>query len=152
MKQKVKCKIKTVLFAIIFVSALSWFYPAWKLMFSKFDPWYLSINAVLLFAIYHSSTKMFKNAFASGWIEFQEEKKMLSFNLNSKESAENLIRLCEKYHDDMEVDIIHGRQTVDGCSLMGVISLLGNFVTVNPHSEEKELIQKFADELERIKC
>lgn len=74
MKQKVKCKIKTVLFAIIFVSVLNWFYPAWKLMFSKFDPWYLSINAVLLFAIYHSLTKMFKNAFASGWIEFQEEK------------------------------------------------------------------------------
>ena len=77
---------------------------------------------------------------------------MLSFNLNSKESAESLIRLCEKYHDSMEVDIIHGRQTVDGCSLMGVISLLGNFVTVYPHSEDRELIQKFADELEMIKC
>lgn len=77
---------------------------------------------------------------------------MLSFNLNSKESAENLIRLCEKYHDSMEVDIIHGRQTVDGCSLMGVISLLGNFVTVRPNCEDKKLIQKFSDELEMIKC
>lgn len=75
MNQKTKCKIKTVLFAIIFVSSLSWFYPAWKLMFSKFDSWYLSINTVLLFAIYHSSTKMFKNAFSAGWIEFLEEKK-----------------------------------------------------------------------------
>ena len=77
---------------------------------------------------------------------------MLSFNLNSKESAENLIRLCEKYHDDMEVDIIHGRQIVDGCSLMGVISLLGNFVTVRPNCEDEEMIQKFSDELEGIKC
>lgn len=77
---------------------------------------------------------------------------MLSFNLNSKESAENLIRLCEKYHDEMEVDVVHGRQTVDGCSLMGVISLLGNFVTVRPNCEDEELIQKFSDELERIKC
>lgn len=77
---------------------------------------------------------------------------MLSFNLNSKESAENLIRLCEKYHDDMEVDIVHSRQTVDGCSLMGVISLLGNFVTVRPNCEDDEMIQKFADELEEIKC
>ena len=77
---------------------------------------------------------------------------MLSFNLNSKESAEKLIRLCEKYHDDMEVDIVHSRQAVDGCSIMGVISLLGHFVTVNPHSEDKELIQKFSDELEMIKC
>lgn len=79
-------------------------------------------------------------------------RKMLSFNLNSKESAENLIRLCEKYHDSMEVDVVHGRQTVDGCSLMGVISLLGNFVTVRPNCEDKELILKFADELEAIKC
>lgn len=77
---------------------------------------------------------------------------MLSFNLNSKESAENLIRLCEKYHDSMEVDIIHGRQTVDGCSLMGVISLLGHFVTVYPRSEDNEILQKFSDDLERIKC
>lgn len=77
---------------------------------------------------------------------------MLSFNLNSKESAESLIRLCEKYHDSIEVDIIHGRQTVDGCSLMGVISLLGNFVTIRPNCEDEKLIQKFADELERIKC
>lgn len=77
---------------------------------------------------------------------------MLNFNLNSKESAENLIRLCEKYHDSMEVDIIHGRQTVDGCSLMGVISLLVHFVTVRPNCEDEKLILRFADDLERIKC
>lgn len=77
---------------------------------------------------------------------------MLSFNLNSKESAEKLIRLCEKYHDSMEVDIVHSRQTVDGCSLMGVISLLGHFVTVRPNCEDEDMIQKFSDELEMIKC
>ena len=77
---------------------------------------------------------------------------MLNYNIDSVQSAEKLIRLCEKYHGDMEIDIIHGRQTVDGCSLMGVISLLGHFVTVRPNCEDAEMIQQFADELERIKC
>ena len=34
---------------------------------------------------------------------------MLSFNLNSKKSAEDLIKLCEKYRDDVEVEVIHGK-------------------------------------------
>lgn len=76
---------------------------------------------------------------------------MLSFNLNSKESAENLIRLCEKYHDDMEVDVICGRQTVDGRSLLGVISLIGHFVTVKPQTDDKSIVERFGEDLERIK-
>ena len=77
---------------------------------------------------------------------------MLSFNLNSKESAEKLIRLCEKYRDDAEVDVICGRQTVDGRSLLGVISLIGHFVTVKPNGKDENAVQRFSDELERIKC
>lgn len=76
---------------------------------------------------------------------------MLSFNLNSKESAENLIRLCEKYHDSMEVDVICGRQTVDGRSLLGVISLIGHFVTVKPQTDDKSIVERFGEDLERIK-
>lgn len=79
---------------------------------------------------------------------------MLNYNLDSVQSAERLIRLCEKYRDDigLDIDIIHGRQTVDGCSLLGVISLIGRFVTVVPNTTDKEMLQKFAEELERIKC
>ena len=76
---------------------------------------------------------------------------MLSFNLDSKESAEKLIRLCEKYRDDVEVDVICGRQTVDGRSLLGVISLIGHFVTVKPNGKDENAVQRFAEELERIK-
>lgn len=79
---------------------------------------------------------------------------MLNYNLDSVQSAERLIRLCEKYRDDigLDIDIIHGRQTVDGCSLLGVTSLIGRFVTVVPNTTDKEMLQKFAEELERIKC
>mgnify|MGYP001856867900 CR=1 FL=1 len=77
---------------------------------------------------------------------------MLSFNLDSKESAEKLIRLCEKYRDDVEVDVICGRQTVDGRSLLGVISLIGHFVTVKPNGKDENAVQRFSKELERLKC
>lgn len=78
---------------------------------------------------------------------------MLSFNIDSKESAEKLIRLCEEYRDDigLDIDIIHGRQTVDGCSLLGVTSLIGKFVSVVPVGRNEDAIQRFSEELERIK-
>ena len=76
---------------------------------------------------------------------------MLSFNIDSKESAEKLIRLCEKYRDDTETDVICGRQTVDGRSLLGVISLIGHFVTVKPQTDDKSVVERFSEDLERIK-
>ena len=76
---------------------------------------------------------------------------MLSFNIDSKESAEKLIRLCEKYRDDTEVDVICGRQTVDGRSLLGVMSLIGHFVTVKPETDNEDVINKFSDDLEGMK-
>ena len=77
---------------------------------------------------------------------------MLSFNLNSKKSAEDLIKICEKYRDDVEVEVIHGNQTVNGCSLLGVFSLIGNFVGIKADSRDESAVQRFAEELERIKC
>lgn len=76
---------------------------------------------------------------------------MLSFNLNSKKSAEDLIKLCEKYRDDVEVEVIHGNQTVNGCSLLGVFSLIGNFVGIKPDSRDEDAVQRFAEELEMMK-
>ena len=78
---------------------------------------------------------------------------MLNYNLDSVQSAERLIRLCEKYRDDigLDIDIIHGRQTVDGCSLLGVFSLIGNFVGIKPDSRDERAVKRFAEELERIK-
>lgn len=76
---------------------------------------------------------------------------MLSFNIDSRESAEKLIHLCEKYRDDTEVDVICGRQTVDGRSLLGVMSLIGHFVTVRPVTNDSDVAERFSEELEGIK-
>lgn len=78
---------------------------------------------------------------------------MLNFNLDSVESANKLIRLCEKCRDEMEmdIDVTHGRQTVDGRSLLGVMSLIGHFVTVRPVTNDSDVAERFSEELERIK-
>ena len=78
---------------------------------------------------------------------------MLNYNLDSVQSAEKLVRLCEKYRDEMEldIDVIYGRQTVDGCSLLGVTSLIGHFVTIKPVEKDRKKIKSFSEELEKIK-
>lgn len=76
---------------------------------------------------------------------------MLNYNIDSVQSAEKLIRLCEKYRDDTEVDVSYGGQTVDGRSLLGVMSLIGHFVTVKPQTDDKSIAERFSEDLERIK-
>lgn len=76
---------------------------------------------------------------------------MLNYNLASCEAASKLIRLCEAYKNKMEVDVIHGRYVIDGCSLLGVHSLISNIISLDPQTDNKELLQQFSNDLENIK-
>ncbi len=40
---------------------------------------------------------------------------------------------------------------VGDCSLLGVYSLIGNIVGVNPQTDDKNLLSEFGEELEKIK-
>ena len=75
LKQKSACKIKTVLFAIVFAASLYFFNFVVRCILDTYDIWFAVMEIPILFALCNSSTKMFKNAFAAGWIEFQEENK-----------------------------------------------------------------------------
>ena len=74
MKRKIVCKIKTVLFAILFCVSLSFLDASLRLLFMQSDIWYLSILFVSAFCLFHSAPKMFKNALLAGFIEFDEDK------------------------------------------------------------------------------
>lgn len=74
MKQKTKCKTKTVLFAILFFISLIFLDSSIRLLFTQNDLWYLSTLILSGFCLFHSAPKMFKNAMLAGRIEFQEEK------------------------------------------------------------------------------
>lgn len=76
---------------------------------------------------------------------------MLNFNIDSCEAATRLIRLCEKYHGEMEIDVIHGRYIIDGCSTLGVHSLIGHIVTIEPHTDDNFLLQQFAKDLQNCR-
>lgn len=76
---------------------------------------------------------------------------MLSFNIDSRESAVKLIHLCEKYRDNTEIDVIYGRYIIDGCSMLGVHSLIGHTVTLDLQTDDKFIVDRFREELERIK-
>lgn len=75
---------------------------------------------------------------------------MLSYNINSIESAAKLIHLCEKYHDRVDVDVIYGRYIIDGCSMLGVHSLIGNIVSLELQTDNKEIMNQFKKDLEEI--
>ena len=76
---------------------------------------------------------------------------MLSFNIDSCESAIKLIHLCERYRNQMDIDVIHGRYVIDGCSMLGVHSLIGHTVSLEPQTDDNALLERFGENLERIK-
>lgn len=76
---------------------------------------------------------------------------MLSYNIDSIESAEKLLRMCERYKDLMDIDIICGRYIIDAYSMLGVRSLIGHMVSVDPQTDNKNLVERFRKDLEKIK-
>lgn len=75
---------------------------------------------------------------------------MIFLKLDSLETANGLSKVCDKYKEDMDVNIIYGRQIIDGRSVLGVVSLLGNIVKVEPITYCKNTIDEFYSEIEKI--
>ena len=76
---------------------------------------------------------------------------MFYIKLNTLDVVNKFVRICERYKDEMDIDVLCGRYTVDGASYLGVMSLIGNVVEVKPISNNDELINKLFEELELIK-
>lgn len=66
---------------------------------------------------------------------------MLSCRLNSIDDAKKLVNLCMQYGED--IDVIHRRQVIDGKSLLGIISLVGNQVSIEMITDNKETEVEF---------
>lgn len=75
---------------------------------------------------------------------------MISYNLDSIEKAKKLVSICEKYKDEFDVDVIHGKQIIDGTSILGVISLIGHIVSINISSRCNEKFMRFKNDIERV--
>lgn len=77
---------------------------------------------------------------------------MWTIDLDGIEKCRKLSDLCEKYKYNTEVDVSHSRYLIDGCSFLGVLSLLFNRVglIVRHKHERSEAAHRFEEELEKI--
>lgn len=76
---------------------------------------------------------------------------MFYIKLSTLEVINNLVRICDRYKDKMDIDMLYGRYTVNAASYLGVMSLMGNIVEIKPISDDEVLIKELLDELETIK-
>lgn len=75
---------------------------------------------------------------------------MLYIQIDSLDTVNKLCSLCDRHRDDFYVDLVHGRQIIDGCSIIGVTSLVGKIVNVKPITEDENNLEKFYDEIIQI--
>ena len=73
---------------------------------------------------------------------------MTAFKIETLTDAQNLVNICTKY--PFNIDIIYSTQTVDGKSILGVSSLLGNYVSVIPITDDKDAVIKFENDIKPI--
>ena len=60
---------------------------------------------------------------------------MIFIKIDSLETVNKLVSICNEYKSRAYVDVIYGRYTVDGCSVLGVASLMGNIVRVKTNPD-----------------
>lgn len=67
------------------------------------------------------------------------------YYLGTYEDVEELVCICRRYAED--IDIIRGHYVVDGKSLLGVMSFIGQYVEIKVNTENKEVAEKLRNEL-----
>lgn len=74
-----------------------------------------------------------------------------SLTLNSPELVNDLCNLCDRYKNKFDVDIVCGRYSVDGNSVLGVLQLFGRTVTVMPLVCENDDLESVYEFLEGVR-
>ena len=75
---------------------------------------------------------------------------MWKINLDSVQTCENLRNVCRKYRNKLNIDVYYGRYIVDGCSLLGVVSLVNHTVELWIPKDDEELRNKFIEDIKEI--
>ena len=73
---------------------------------------------------------------------------MLSCRLNNIKDAQDLVWFCTKFDED--IDVLYQRQVIDGKSVLGVMSLIGNMVTVEILSNDEDVKKLFEKEFTKF--
>ena len=72
----------------------------------------------------------------------------LDLSRNDIDSIKKIAYLCESYRKWFNVDFQFGRYTIDGCSIVGILSLASNIVKVCPvPNDDEKAIMSFYKKL-----
>jgi hypothetical protein len=74
---------------------------------------------------------------------------MIFIHLDSIETATKLVKVCEQYNE-CDIDVVYGRHTVDGRSLLGVMSFSGKIVNIVPVTDNSLFITYLTRDLKEI--
>lgn len=69
---------------------------------------------------------------------------MISYNLDTIESVKKLVNICDKYKEN--IDVVYGRQIIDGKSIMGIASLIGHIVGIEIITDDYNVKEMFRKE------
>lgn len=75
---------------------------------------------------------------------------MWKIKLDTTQICDDLVRICQKYGSKMNVDICFGRYLVDGCSILGVMSLLLHEVEIWIPKTDETTLKRFEEEITEI--
>lgn len=75
---------------------------------------------------------------------------MFFIEIETIEEAKNLSNICDIYKERMYIDVSHGRQVIDGTNMLGIASLIGNIVKINPITHDEDLINSFYNDIKSI--
>ena len=77
---------------------------------------------------------------------------MYFIKIDNLDTASKLSKICEKYKNQIDTNICYGRYIIDGASILGVSSLIGHTVRINPIVKGDVPIMEFFEELTQIGC
>ena len=75
--------------------------------------------------------------------------KQIYLNLSlGHEDIERVVNICRSYKNWFDVDFRFGRYVVDGCSILGVLSLIDHIVRVCPiPGDDEKIVMKLFEKL-----
>lgn len=70
-------------------------------------------------------------------------------NLDRIDTIEKLCKVCNSYRNRFDVNIEYGRYVIDGASIIGVSTLVGKNVKINPITNDEKELNEFYLEVEK---
>ena len=75
---------------------------------------------------------------------------MWKIKLDSERTCAELVGVCQDFKQVIPVNVCYGRYMVDGCSILGLLSLIPHTVDIWVPEMNEIIIKNFTDELKKI--